>query len=288
MGDKTGIQWTDATWNPVRGCSRVSAGCEHCYAEALAARFSGPRKAYEGLIMQTTAGPRWSNAIKLVPEALDLPLRWRRPRRIFVNSMSDLFHEDVPDSFVAQVFGVMEQAPRHTFQVLTKRPQRMLELLERPVWRVALPNVWLGVSVENRAALPRIEYLRQTPAALRFLSVEPLIEDLGMIDLRGIDWVIIGGESGAGARPFNLAWARDLIRQCRAAEVAPFMKQVGAVPTMDESLWRNTFPTPLLTPRTRDRVPVGCVGLSFSDPKGADLDELPKDLRVREYPVGAL
>jgi protein gp37 len=185
MSDASTIELTDATWNPVRGCSRVSTGCERCYAEVFAARFAGPGRPFEGLTRRTPGGPRWTGKIRLVPEALEIPLHWRKPRRVFVNSMSDLFHEDVPDDFIHAVFAVMARSRHHTFQVLTKRPARMRALLSR--WQsegltmregcgVTLPNVWLGVSVEDqRAADERIPELLATPAAVRFLSCEPLL-----------------------------------------------------------------------------------------------------------------
>lgn len=265
MSDRTGIEWTDATWNPLRGCRRVSEGCRNCYAERVAARFSGPGQPYEGLAKMTASGPRWTGAIRLLPELLDQPLRWKKPRMIFVNSMSDLFHEDVPFEFVARVFAVMAMAHWHTFQVLTKRPARMLEFMgtlreggvldvprepDEMLWGsylLPLPNVWLGVSVEDQAtADERIPLLLRTPAAVRWLSCEPL---LGPVDLdgpgiddlhalgcgnpgcscgdRGVDWVVVGGESGPGARPMHPDWARSLRDQCTASGVAYFFKQWG-------------------------------------------------------------
>jgi protein gp37 len=310
MADGTGISWTDATWNPVRGCSRVSEGCRNCYAERVAARFSGPGQPYEGLvrvrsavsglIYKSKAGagsyvdPRWNGTVRMVPEHLGDPMRWKRPRRIFVNSMSDLFHEGLTNEQIAAVFGVMAAAPRHTFQVLTKRARRMREwfawiaaqrtrLLTIPVsprlvcrshaaafvptmtlgtepqprqW--PLPNVWLGVSVEDQAAADeRIPELLRTPAAVRFLSCEPL---LGPVNLRHldddaaggawcqvdgltgnqtdmgrpcppvgarVDWVIAGCESGPGARPCGVEWLRSLRWQCAAARVPFFLKQAS-------------------------------------------------------------
>lgn len=338
MGDKTGIAWTDATWNPLVGCTRVSEGCRNCYAERDAIRISGPGQKYEGVVKSTKDGLRWTGKVRLVEEALDIPLRWQRPRRIFVNSMSDLFHEKVSNDQIAAMFGVMAACPAHIFQVLTKRPERMrdwlawiLETADRPValgrcgvelqakigivgmghrWRQIeenhwpLPNVWLGVSVEDQpTADERIPLLLQTPAAVRFVSYEP---GLGSVDFdsehkdglhalgcgheggwreckadfggdercNGLDWLIIGGESGPGARPFDLAWARGAIEQCRAAGVPTFVKQLGAMPfswreelttgwQIDGDLWRPT--------RLRDR-------------KGADPAEWPEDLRVREFP----
>jgi protein gp37 len=242
VSDKTGIEWTDATWNPVTGCTKVSAGCDHCYAETIAHRFDG-----------TKAYPNGFD-VTLRPERLDQPLRWRRPRRIFVNSMADLFHDDVADYQIARIFSVMARAPRHTFQILTKRHARMRSLVGGDLYdlmvrdladedddvmqkfRWPLPNVWLGVSVENQKwADVRIPKLLDTPAAVRFLSCEPL---LGPIDLsyssfiggdwlKGIGWVIVGGESGPGARPMHPDWARSLRDQCVAADVPFLFKQWG-------------------------------------------------------------
>jgi protein gp37 len=298
VSDKTSISWTDATWNPIRGCSRVSAGCRNCYAETMAARFCGPGQPYEGLAKMPTlsrvtdfaveSGPelrvaRWTGEVRMVPEHLADPLRWKRPRRIFVNSMSDLFHEKLSNEQIAAVFGVMAASPWHTFQVLTKRAKRMREWFAwadargdhglamypddpadwriRQMLRVAalcagvnalpqnhggpwpLPNVWIGVSVENQAAADeRIPDLLATPAAVRFLSCEPLI---GPVDIAGIgggsdylgdprdgdqgedgiDWVIAGCESGPRARPCDVAWLRSLRDQCAAAGCAFFLKQ---------------------------------------------------------------
>lgn len=267
MGDHSGIQWTDATWNPTTGCTRVSAGCDNCYAFQL----------HDQRHLAHTEG-RFPNApaqyhkpfseVQLIPERLALPLRWTKPRRIFVDSMADLFHAKVPDTYIASVFAVMAAAQRHTFQVLTKRPQRMQKLLGGPEfeyllyaaaenlagdlgwcdlnlpnpWRWPLPNVWLGTSVENQEAAYRIDWLVKTPAAVRFLSCEPL---LGSINLEpwlweeagpewagknpspNLGWVIVGGESGPGYRPVDLDWVRDLRDQCQAASTPFFFKQVG-------------------------------------------------------------
>jgi protein gp37 len=219
MGRISAIEWTDATWNPVRGCSKVSPGCKNCYAEAIAERFRGVSgHAYEA-----------GFELRLVPEKLAEPLRWRAPLRIFVNSMSDLFHEKVPESYIASVGRTIERAHWHTFQILTKRHQRMRQLLNGNLrWMGALPNAWFGVSVENRRyGLPRIGALRSTAATNRFLSVEPLLEHLGTIDLSGIDWVIVGGESGRNARPIRQAWVLSILRQCRQAGIPFFFKQWG-------------------------------------------------------------
>lgn len=308
MSDDSKIEWTDATWNPVTGCTKVSPGCDHCYAETFAERWRG------------TPGHHFENGfdVTLRPERLQQPLRWKRPRRVFVNSMSDLFHDSVPDDYIAQVFAVMGAARQHTFQVLTKRHARMRSLLSSPdfartvvTWEGAtmraqgqrgivpaeqwpLPNVWLGVSVENQKwADIRIPALLATPAATRFLSCEPL---LGPVDIWGqggdrvaagvyalpdppeydggepvcqdhgvercrqgcrfVDWVIVGGESGPGARPMEADWARALVEHCTAAEVPVFVKQLGAV--AGRSLGAGS--------------------------KGGDWDAWPDDLRVREYP----
>lgn len=273
----TSIEWTDVTWNPVTGCSKVSPGCAHCYAERVTHRFN------RDALPWTPANAAVN--VVLHPERLDAPLHWRKPRRVFVNSMSDLFHENVPDEFIARVFAVMALSPWHTYQVLTKRPELMHAYMTDFALRVnahgwpegvpmaprfranglpnavdwPLPNVWLGVSVENQHwADERIPLLLQTPAAVRFVSCEPL---LGPVDLSRwmgcndpgcctpwLDWVIVGGESGPKARPMDLAWARSLRDQCRAASVPFFMKQLGGARP------------------------------------GASLEALPDDLRVREWP----
>jgi protein gp37 len=219
MSDRTTIEWTDATWNPVRGCVKVSPGCKHCYAETFAERFRGVR----GHPYEQGFDPR------VVPEKLEEPLRWRTPRRIFVNSMSDLFQDGVPTDYIARVARVMRAAHWHTYQVLTKRHERLCDLLRGELrWLGRLPHVWFGVSVEDRRhGLPRIDALRATPARVRFLSIEPLLEDLGRVDLTAIDWVIVGGESGAGARPMQEDWVVSLMTQCRKARVPFFFKQWG-------------------------------------------------------------
>lgn len=289
MGDNSGIEWTDATWNPVTGCDKVSPGCDHCYAESIAHRFAGTPAYPDGF------------AVTLRPERLDQPLRWRKPRKVFVNSMSDLFHKDIPDEYIARVFAVMALASQHTFQILTKRHARMRALLSSTAFQDSVidaaadhpeldrrhqvgrgaplcdwdgswpvPNVWLGVSVENQQwADIRIPALLDTPAAVRFLSCEPL---LGPVDLAltavqhdgalpyrrasYLHWVIVGGESGPGARPMHPDWARSLRDQCTAARVPFLFKQAGTVLARE---W-------------------GLRG------KGHALDELPVDLRIRDYP----
>jgi protein gp37 len=218
MSDGSSIEWTDATWNPIRGCVKISPGCKHCYAERFAERFRG------------VAGHPFEQGfdLRLVPEKLEDPLRWKRARRIFVNSMSDLFLEGVSDDFIHRVVDVMTRADWHTFQVLTKRSERLRAFLTAHV--PPMPHIWWGVSVEDRKhGLPRIDHLRDAPAAVRFLSVEPLLEDLGTIDLRGISWVIAGGESGPRARPLERAWILSLLEQCREAGVPFFFKQWGGV-----------------------------------------------------------
>lgn len=221
MSDGSAIEWTDATWNPVRGCTKISPGCKHCYAETFAERWRGtPDHPYEQ-----------GFDLRLVPEKLMQPLAWTRSRLIFVNSMSDLFHERVPDSYVGLVFDVMRLADWHVYQVLTKRADRLRRLTHTlPHEHVEAPHVWLGVSVEDRKyGLPRIEQLREARAAVRFLSIEPLLEDLGTLDLRGIDWVIVGGESGPGARNMKPEWVAAIRDQCLDSCVPFFFKQWGGV-----------------------------------------------------------
>lgn len=335
MGAKTEIAWTDATWNPLRGCARVSEGCRNCYAETVAARFSGPGQPYEGLA--TRSPGRWTGEVRLVEKHLTDPLRWKEPRRIFVNSMSDLFHERVPDEWIDRIFAVMALSPRHTFQILTKRPERVgryfdaheprppgsylwaheriARLIAQPDWvelprgrafiprplAWPLPNVWLGVSVEDqKTANERIPELLSTPAALHFVSYEPA---LGLVDFTAIrshpegcqpgpwgnthhsalfdhagftkrlQWVIVGGESGPHARPFDVAWARATIKACRAAGVACFVKQLGA----------RSYRQPVYS----DGAIAGGVVLHIRDRKGADPAEWPEDLRVQEFPKEA-
>lgn len=314
MSDKSAIEWTDASWNPVRGCSIVSKGCTNCYAMKFAHRFSGPGKAFEGLTTLSKGGPVWNGKIKLVPEMLDQPLRWKRPRMIFVNSMSDLYHEDVPDEFINKIFDVMEQSREHhwndnkkewvfgeghTFQILTKRPERMMKhakarlarkkeyadkfkdcpteaMRNSPAAKWAQmdatsirPHIWLGVSAEDyKTYKERVLYLANTPAAIRFVSFEPLLSDIGDLMLDGVyegayQWGIVGGESGPGARPMVMGYAKSIIRQLKAAGVAPFMKQMGAHPTNREGV----------------RCP------HIKHPKGADMVEWPEELRVREFPA---
>lgn len=340
----TKIQWTDQVWNPTVGCSRASAGCENCYAERVAHR--GMQDAHRGLTVMGSRGPRWTGEVRLLPERLAEPLRWRKPRRVFVDSMSDLFHPEVPFEFAAAVFGVMAATPRHTYQLLTKRPERMAEFFRwlrddawpdgpasqlaafaagelgdgsdssrdshffaldgkanRDVW--PLPNVWLGTSVENQAtADERILHLLDCPAAVRWISAEPL---LGPIDLRSLpfgpveprprmldaltagsnsatpwhlDWVVVGGESGPGARACDVAWVRSIVAQCQAAEVPVFVKQLGARPV---SGLGSDFPT-ARAGRGWDDGSAPPAAIHLRDRKGGDPAAWPEDLRVREWP----
>lgn len=250
----TGIQWTDETWNPAVGCTHVSPGCDHCYAATVASRQMQP--AHVGL----TVGRRWNDTVRTLPERLDEPLKWRRPRRVFVGSMTDLFHNDVPRPFVQRVWDVMAEAPQHTFQVLTKRPQRMAALIgasaDGPLWTTrdgdVLPNVWLGTSVESERYMWRARHLVASAAAVRFLSIEPLIDSVELAgQLDGIGWVIVGCESGPGRRPCDNTWVRAIRDRCANAGVPLFVKQL-----QDE----------------RGRVL-------------HDLDEFPYDLRIREWPT---
>jgi protein gp37 len=216
MGFNSAIEWTEATWNPVTGCTKISPGCQHCYAERLAKR------------LQAMGQRRYANGFRITlhPDLLDLPRRWRTPRCIFVNSMSDLFHEAIPEAFIQRVFAVMGLADRHCFQILTKRAERLAALSQRLPWR---PHIWMGVSVEQPRYTCRIDALRKTGAQLKFLSLEPLLGRLPNLDLRGIDWVIVGGESGPGARPMDPAWVLDLRDQCQRARIPFFFKQWGGV-----------------------------------------------------------
>lgn len=214
MADHSGIEWTEATWNPTVGCTKVSPGCDRCYAEKITKRF--PRTFPNGF------------DLTLRPDLVDLPRRWRRPRVVFVNSMSDLFHADVPEAFIRKVFDVMAECPQHTFQVLTKRAERLTRVAPRLPWPA---NVWIGVSVESAAFLWRVDYLRKVPAAVRFVSAEPLLGSLRGINLEGIHWLIGGGESQAGARPAKLTWFRELRAACKAAGTKFFLKQLGGHPS---------------------------------------------------------
>lgn len=246
MSDNSAIEWTDATWNPVRGCSKISPGCLHCYAETFAERWRGiPGHPYEQ-----------GFDLRLVPEKLEEPLSWKRPRRIFVNSMSDLFQEGVPIEFIKSVFATMRKADWHTYQILTKRHERMKEVVNKHLrWVQNKEHIWLGVSVENRShGLPRIDALRKTNAGLRFLSIEPLLEDLGSLDLSEIDWVIVGGESGPNARPIEASWVISIRDQCRDQGVPFFFKQWGGT--------RKQLAGRLLQGKTYDEFPQ--VGLEIA------------------------
>jgi protein gp37 len=350
----TSIEWTDRTWNPVTGCDKVSPGCAHCYADGVAKRFwatqypalrvYGPNDTADGGVIR----PREFGDVMTHHDRLLEPLSWRKPARVFVNSMSDLFHGDVPDAFIDRVFAVMALAPQHTFQVLTKRAERMRAYFTgRPDVRIGealidmgrnplsvdvwpLPNVWLGVSVENQHfADERIPLLLQTPAAVRFISAEPLLEsvnlhltegfcraclqwtpgtitghcfddtaspcfagEMGVGD--GIYWVIVGGESGPDARPFDIAWARSIVQQCKAADVACFVKQIGAAP-IDEG--RGPYRVSRARMAAAGAAAVECQHgfdvcpkcdagtMRLRDRKGGDMAEWPEDLRVREFPA---
>lgn len=342
---QTSIEWTDHTWNPVRGCSPVSPGCKNCYAERQGGRFAGPGRPFDGFVQigkNGRPGARWTGKVELIEKHLMDPLGWKKPQRVFVNSMSDLFHEALPDEAIDRIFAVMALCPQHTFQILTKRPERMLRWTQRkfitgdvqiyvncmgarlpgsavlrhsmkpevrkmlegdPPFEAAadfqdtdiwpLPNVWLGVSVEDqKTADERIPLLLQTPAAIRFVSYEPALGpvdfttlpsasgigryldalsnagvDPGALIPNRLDQIIVGGESGPGARPFDIAWARNTIAQCKASGVACFVKQLGAHPY-------TTFGTP-------SEQELGAV----RDRKGGDMSEWPEDLRVREFPT---
>jgi protein gp37 len=242
MASLTKIEWTNATWNPVTGCTQISAGCDNCYAKRFSERF------------RDVKGHPFENGFDLTlrPERLEQPLRWRKSMMIFVNSMSDLFHKDVPFEFVDRVFDTMEVATHHTFQVLTKRSSRLRDYAKRRYKnRLAPAHIWLGVSVEDGKRKSRVKHLQETPATTRFLSVEPLIGPVGTLDLFGIDWVIVGGESGPGFREMEKEWAREVRDQCKKANVAFFFKQWGGVRPksggrkLDGREW-SQFPVPIL------------------------------------------
>lgn len=304
------ISWTDATWNPVRGCSRVSEGCRNCYAERQAARnFPGHRSPTTGeaFAVLTDSGPHWTGKVELIESKLTEPLHWKKPRRVFVNSMSDLFHEALPTRAIVRCFAVMNLTPWITYQILTKRASRMPLLIDEQMGLAArdcasvmigrvgrrgknivtdtwpLPNVWLGVSVEDQpTADARISELLRTPAALRFVSYEPALAEVDFTrwlpspcygpnvrtndrgSSRVLDWIIVGGESGPGARPFDIEWARETIRRCKAAGVPVFVKQLGTRPGYQrKDGWRD---------------------IDLKDSKGGNWDEWEPDLRVREFP----
>ena len=235
MAERSHIEWTEATWNPVTGCSKVSAGCKNCYAERLAFR------------LQAMGNRRYRNGFRVTlhKDLIDLPKGWREPRLIFVNSMSDLFHEHVPLDFIQCLFATMSACPQHTFQILTKRSARLRKLASQLDWPA---NVWMGVSIEDSRVLSRVDDLRRVPSAVRFLSCEPLIGSLAGIDLTDIHWVIVGGESGPFARPMNIEWVREIFRTCRKQRVPFFFKQWGGV--------RKDLTGRLLGGRTYDEMPV--------------------------------
>jgi protein gp37 len=214
MSENSPIEWTESTWNPATGCTKISPGCKHCYAERMAKR------------LKAMGQPNYTGGFRIATHehAVELPLRWKRPQTIFVNSMSDLFHKSVPTSFILKVFDVMNRADWHHFQVLTKRSERLLHLSNRLPW---MSNIWMGVSIENQNYTFRIDHLRQTGAKIKFLSIEPLLGPIQGLNLKGIDWVIVGGESGPGARPMDPAWVVDIRDQCQKAGVPFFFKQWG-------------------------------------------------------------
>lgn len=229
MATKSTIEWTEATWNPVVGCSPVSAGCQNCYAARLSLRLEKMGNAvgtkYQGLAKISSKGlPVFTGTLRCDHSALEQPFRWRKPRLVFVNSMSDLFHEEVPTSFIAKIFEVMNNCSLHHFQILTKRPKRVLEIASKLHWS---PNIWLGVSVEDEMVIDRISYLAEIPAQVRFLSCEPLIGPLNNLPLQHIDWVIVGGESGPNSRPMAESWVHSIKDQCLESNVAFFFKQWG-------------------------------------------------------------
>lgn len=222
------IEWTDKTWNPTKGCAKVSEGCTNCYAIRMAARLNAMgHPMYQGLTRRSGKRTQWTGRISIDESALEIPLRWRKPTRIFVNSMSDLFHEDIPQDFLVRVWDVMGRASQHEFQILTKRPGHMIETLSGNKRFPVLPNVWLGVSVENIEHMDRIDVLRGTPAEVRFVSLEPLLGPLTGLNLKDIDWAIVGGESGPLARPMDENWVSDIEHACRSSGTAFFFKQWG-------------------------------------------------------------
>lgn len=252
MGDKSSIEWTEATWNPTTGCDRTSPGCDNCYALTMAKRLKAMgQPKYQADGDPHTSGPGF--ALTLHPDAFDVPLGWREPRVIFVNSMSDLFHQDVPVDFIGQVFDVMAATPQHTYQVLTKRSKRLAAIAGELDWPA---NVWMGVSVETDRYSFRADHLRQVPAAVRFLSIEPLVGAVPSIDYTDLDWVIVGGESSHRARPLDLAWVEDIQRRSTAAGAKFFLKQLGTV-------WARQN---------------GLRG------KAHDMDDWPEELRMRDMP----
>jgi len=227
MAQQSTIEWTDLTWNPVAGCTVASAGCTNCYAMRMAARLEaiGTPK-YKGLTRKSGGRAVWTGKVRCDEKSLEAPLKWKKPRKVFVNSMSDLFHPEVPDEFILRVWNVMRQTPRHQYQILTKRPDRMAQLLSSEGFEI-LPNVWLGTSVENSEVLERIDFLRKTPAAVRFISFEPLIGPIVDVDLTDIHWAIVGGESGPRARAMDEEWVEEILDRCLDFGTAFFFKQWG-------------------------------------------------------------
>ncbi|MFJ4785084.1 DUF5131 family protein [Streptomyces sp. NPDC088794] len=268
----TNIEWTEQTWNPTTGCDRISPGCDHCYALTMAKRLKGMGQAK----YQTDGDPRTSGpgfGITAHPDTLTEPLRWKKPRKVFVNSMSDLFHARVPVDFITDVWRTMQATPQHTYQILTKRAARLPRVLDRVHEALGLddplPNVWLGTSIETDDYVRRATALRHSMAAVRFISAEPLLCPLPSLDLDGIDWLIIGGESGPGARSIEPWWIADLIHEARQTDTAPFVKQLG-------SAW------------ARDTSYAGKSVAAWGDTKGGLPSYWPTDLRVREYPKGSV
>jgi protein gp37 len=229
MAQQSSIEWTDLTWNPVVGCSIESAGCKNCYAMRMAARLQAMgHEKYESLTKRTKRGAVWTDKVRCHEESVEIPLTWKKSRRVFVNSMSDLFHPDVPSDFVRRIWNVMQRTPQHHYQILTKRPQRMSALLNE-IAPVPLRNVWLGTSVEDDRVVERLDHLREVPASVRFISFEPLIGDVGQVDLTDIHWAIVGGESGPRARSMDKEWVESILDQCLDAGTAFFFKQWGGV-----------------------------------------------------------
>jgi protein gp37 len=286
MSESTTIEWTDATWNPITGCTKVSPGCQNCYAETFAERWRGVH------------GHPYEQGfdLRLWPNRLELPLAWKKPRMIFVNSMSDLFHEKVPLDFIQRVFRTMEKAHWHTFQILTKRSERLTELALDLTWP---PNVWMGVSIETTKYLWRAEHLRKVPATVRFLSLEPLFGPLSDLDLSGMHWVIVGGESGPRARPMHIDWVRPILSACRASDIPFFWKQGGIWAPAERYMVSHFFHTdgrlvpyadgPLLCGSTNRKDNL----VDLSDPgwirirrwrKRAAEQHWPEELKVRQWP----
>lgn len=227
MAGLSDIEWTDATWNPISGCTILSPGCTNCYAMRMAARLQAMgHSSYAGVTRKVKKKAIWTGRIHLNEATLDAPLRWRSSRKVFVNSMSDLFQDGVPDDYIKRVWNVMAQTPQHTFQILTKRPENMARVLSQSEFNI-LPNVWLGTSVESAKFRGRISHLRKVPATIRFISFEPLVHSVGELDLTGIHWAIVGGESGPSSRPMEKAWVEEIQTQCQKAKVAFFFKQWG-------------------------------------------------------------